>query len=207
MIKAFLFDYGGVISKGGGANDLTEKIASHLNVSLSKAYKLQLLGWGELMIGKIDASEFWKRVENSYGMPVPDSLRNIWNGWENMKPEPEMVACIELLKTNNYRVGLLSNTINYTANQIRDNGGYAIFDFTILSCEVGVIKPDPKIYKLALDKLDNIQPYEVAFLDDQEKCLIPAREMGINAILVKNTQQAIDDINDLIINHHDVTKK
>ncbi|PIR04638.1 MAG: hypothetical protein COV57_03370 [Candidatus Liptonbacteria bacterium CG11_big_fil_rev_8_21_14_0_20_35_14] len=62
------------------------------------------------------------------------------------------------------------------------------FDEVIISAEVGINKPDPKIYSLALDKIKS-NPEESIFIDDLEKNLEPAKKLGIATILYENPKQ------------------
>ncbi|XP_051016692.1 bifunctional epoxide hydrolase 2 [Acomys russatus] len=67
------------------------------------------------------------------------------------------------------------------------------FDYLIESCKVGMIKPEPQIYKLVLDTL-KAKPSEVVFLDDFGSNLKPARDMGMVTILVRNTDSALREL-------------
>jgi epoxide hydrolase-like predicted phosphatase len=198
MIKAFLFDYGGVMTAGGAGFELPERLAANIGVTDDEAW--QMLGpvWSDYSRGKITEAELWAYVEKEHGQPILAAQRDIWNKWPDMRPLPEMVELVRRLKAKGYRVGLLSAVIPNTMAEIRSHGGYDAFDFTILSCEVGYSKPDPEIYELAMRKLPGMQPDEVVFLDDQERFLVPAREMGMQTILVRNAAQAIEDAEALL---------
>ncbi|XP_020754299.2 bifunctional epoxide hydrolase 2 [Odocoileus virginianus] len=67
------------------------------------------------------------------------------------------------------------------------------FDFLIESCQIGMVKPDPQIYKFVLDTLKT-SPSEVVFLDNFETNLKPAREMGTVTILVRDTDTALKEL-------------
>ncbi|GAB1299023.1 Bifunctional epoxide hydrolase 2 [Apodemus speciosus] len=67
------------------------------------------------------------------------------------------------------------------------------FDFLIESCQVGMIKPEPQIYKFVLDTL-KVKPNEVVFLDDFGSNLKPARDMGMTTILVRDTTSALREL-------------
>ncbi len=58
-----------------------------------------------------------------------------------------------------------------------------IFDHIVDSCEVGVRKPEPEIFKIALNAA-GVEPTEVLFLDDFEGNLDTAKSMGIDGLLV-----------------------
>jgi putative hydrolase of the HAD superfamily len=66
-------------------------------------------------------------------------------------------------------------------------------DLIIYSHEVGMSKPDRRIYELTCERL-GVQPAEIVFLDDYEPCIVAAREFGMQAILFQETSQAIADI-------------
>ncbi|CAO2591363.1 Bifunctional epoxide hydrolase 2 [Lemmus lemmus] len=67
------------------------------------------------------------------------------------------------------------------------------FDFLIESCQVGLMKPEPQIYKFVLETL-KAQPNEVVFLDDFGSNLKPARDMGMFTILVRDTDTALREL-------------
>lgn len=61
-----------------------------------------------------------------------------------------------------------------------------LFDAVIDSSAVGMRKPDPRIYQLALDRLGVSSPETSAFLDDFEPNVVAARQLGMHGILVEN---------------------
>jgi HAD superfamily hydrolase (TIGR01509 family) len=67
----------------------------------------------------------------------------------------------------------------------------------IYSHEVGMSKPDPRIYALASERL-GVQPGEMVFLDDVPLMVDAARQAGLQAVLFTTTQQAIADIEALL---------
>ncbi|GER91492.1 hypothetical protein KDW_56540 [Dictyobacter vulcani] len=93
-----------------------------------------------------------------------------------------------------YQTAMLSNS--YTGARQRDQALYGFEDMTdmiIYSHEVGLLKPDPRIYALTCARLE-VEPAEMIFLDDYEPNVIAARVSGIHGILFQNTAQAIADI-------------
>jgi putative hydrolase of the HAD superfamily len=198
MIKAVLFDYGGVISAGGRGVEITERIAANLDISQERAFELLDIGWTLYASGAISEEEFWKQLETAFGKPIPVEKRDIWNSWDVMQPLAVMLDFVRELKRQNLQVGLLSNVIPYTMQQIREHGVYDEFDFAILSAEVGYGKPDKEIYELALQKLPGIQPEEVIFIDDQARFLEPAQALGMSTVLAVSSEQIVKDVTDMI---------
>lgn len=190
MIKACLFDYGGVMTRsGGGGNELPDRLAENLDVSPERALALLLPVWTPYMKGEITSKQLWATIERQYGAPITKKQRNIWNTWQEMCPLTEMVELISELKTNGYKVGLISNVIPDTMTEIRSHGGYDLFDFTVLSYEIGHAKPEPEMYAAAIAKLPGIRPQEMVFLDDQKRCLAPARLIGMKTVWVKDAEK------------------
>ncbi|XP_069831850.1 bifunctional epoxide hydrolase 2 isoform X2 [Dendropsophus ebraccatus] len=70
------------------------------------------------------------------------------------------------------------------------------FDLVIESCRIGMRKPESRIYEYAL-KMLKAEPQETIFLDDIGANLKPARDMGIATVLVKDTENALKELQDL----------
>jgi epoxide hydrolase-like predicted phosphatase len=198
MIKAFLFDWGGVMSDGGRGGLLEDKLSKSLNIPPEEAFKLIGRGWEDYKIGKIDEKTFWQLMEKDHGAPIAQDKRQIWNTWEEISDMPEMTDLVRKLKKDGYQVGVVSDTIPNTASEIRAHGGYDVFDFEILSFEVGYAKPDPMIYKIAMDYLPGVKPSEIVFIDDTENRVAAAKELGMQTIFAKTKEQVIKDVNELL---------
>lgn len=67
------------------------------------------------------------------------------------------------------------------------------FDVVIESCQVGMAKPEPQLYQLALDTL-KARPSEVVFLDDLGVNLKPARTLGMVTVHSRDTQAALREL-------------
>jgi epoxide hydrolase-like predicted phosphatase len=61
------------------------------------------------------------------------------------------------------------------------------------SYEVGIEKPDQRIYEITCERLD-VRPSEVVFLDDLEVNVVAARRLGMRAVFFQSTAQAITDV-------------
>ena len=72
-----------------------------------------------------------------------------------------------------------------------------LVDEMIISAEEGIVKPDERIYQIALDKL-GVEPEETVFLDDLRVNVEAARQLGIKAVQFFNPSQAISDIRALL---------
>ena len=103
-----------------------------------------------------------------------------------------MLTYIRELKPT-YKIGLISNasagkvTNNLSAEQL------ALFDAIIVSAEVGMLKPDPKIFIYGAEKLE-VKPEECVFIDDHEPFLKGAKVTGMKTVHFKD----IDDLREML---------
>ena len=89
-----------------------------------------------------------------------------------------------------YTLAVLSDQWHLSEDPIMPKKLYKRFGVVIVSCDVGLRKPDPKIYKLALKKL-KLKPNQAVFVDNQEWNLKPAQKLGMKTILFKDNKQLI----------------
>jgi FMN phosphatase YigB (HAD superfamily) len=92
-------------------------------------------------------------------------------------------AFFTALRSRGIAVALVSNCADNTRPMLAARGILAMVDAAILSCEVGVSKPDPEIYLMALQSL-GVLGADAVFLDDQPKCCDGAEKIGVRAIQV-----------------------
>jgi epoxide hydrolase-like predicted phosphatase len=71
------------------------------------------------------------------------------------------------------------------------------FDVLVISSEVKLLKPDPRIYQLTLKRL-HLEPQETIFIDDTEKNVLGAQALGIHGILFKDSRETIAQIEKII---------
>ena len=96
---------------------------------------------------------------------------------------PEMVAAVRALRER-YKVALLSNASPGQDDRIRRQFGldvYAEFDIYVNSAYVGLRKPDPAVFYLALDQL-GVAPQQAVLLDDRLPNVDSAQELGIHVV-------------------------
>ena len=70
------------------------------------------------------------------------------------------------------------------------------FDEVVVSCDVGLRKPDIKIYRLILKRF-GLKAKEVLFIDNQKWNLVPAKKLGMKVLLFKENKKTIKDIKKL----------
>lgn len=202
MIKAFLFDYDGVITQGVPDSTLPGRIAKNLQISEATALDWLTDIWSPLLKGKISEDDVFRAFEVKYGKPISLGQRDVWFKWPDLIPLPIMTDLLHMLKARGYPLGVLSNATASTKEEISRNGGYDDFDFVIISSEVGCKKPDAEIFEIALRRLSDIKPSEVIFLDDRESATTAAAALGFKTILVKDHLRAIEEVENLLTVSH-----
>jgi putative hydrolase of the HAD superfamily len=115
---------------------------------------------------------------------------------------PRVVAAIDWLKANDYRLGCITNNVPTgkgagmarTAEKAAAIAAIlARFDHVVESSKVGIRKPDPAIYLMACDAL-GVVPGQCVYLDDLGINCKPAAELGMAAIKVTSGEQALADL-------------
>ncbi|MBE1502636.1 putative hydrolase of the HAD superfamily [Amycolatopsis lexingtonensis] len=105
----------------------------------------------------------------------------------------ELIEYVRQLRPR-YRTGILSNS--FVGAREREQEKYRfeeLVDEIVYSHEVGMSKPDPRIYELTCARLGVVSE-EMVFVDDVESNIASAREAGIHAILYRDNAQAIAEI-------------
>jgi epoxide hydrolase-like predicted phosphatase len=99
------------------------------------------------------------------------------------------------------RTGIISNS--FVGAREREQERYHFdeyMDVIIYSHEVGITKPDRRIYELACERLD-VRPAEMIFVDDLPENTEAARDLGIHPVLFTTTAQAIADVEACLRGH------
>ena len=130
-------------------------------------------------LGKIFPDELWA-LAGFDKSAIPRIERNYLE--KSFTLDADFLPCVKALK-NRYGIALLSNDISEWSKFLRDYYGIEpLLDAAFISGDLGVRKPDPKIYHIVLDTL-RIKPSECVFIDDSPERVDVARELGISSIL------------------------
>lgn len=97
------------------------------------------------------------------------------------------------LHSKGIRVGIISNIYTIFAKIVSMLGDYRGFDPVILSCEVKLKKPNPAIFRLALQRC-RASPEETIFIDNLQENVDAAEQLGMKVILARNSDQIVADV-------------
>jgi len=197
-IRAVIFDFGGVLVRMVDDRPRLE-LAKQLGVPLSHLDDLVFNSETAKQAGRgeITVAEHWKAVGQALGIApggMPAFLEKYWSADDVNWPLLEFIRNLH----PRYKVGLLSNAwddLRQTMHQRWNIDG--LFDVLVISAEVKLGKPDPRIFHLAVERLE-VQPAEAVFVDDILENVEAARREGLFAIQYVELQQAMDELNRLL---------
>ena len=112
--------------------------------------------------------------------------------------DDKLVAYIRSIKPR-YKTGIISNAWSEVSEILGGWGILDAFDVIIGSGDEGVMKPDPRIYHLALAGL-NVQANEAVFIDDFIENIEGARRLGMLGVHFQSTRQALAELEALLEN-------
>lgn len=198
MIKAVIFDWGGVIApnpNGGWMNVLMEM----LNISFEELKpRWDAAGYESLSKGLITDEDFWTKFQESFGKTLDIDTAKVWADGSALQPYPGFLEFIQSLRDAGLKTAVLSNTIKPLSTILRSSGLYSGFDEVVLSDESGLVKPDTAIYEDTVQRL-GVSADECIYIDDLERNLLPAQSMGMITILADgNPNNTISKIKTLV---------
>lgn len=92
-----------------------------------------------------------------------------------------------------FRLGMVSDTHPSLRRIMRNHGSLRFFEAVSLSCEIGALKPDARMYRFALDAL-NVNPETAVFVDDIDANLRGAEALGIRTVKMRRPIYTDDPI-------------
>jgi epoxide hydrolase-like predicted phosphatase len=197
-IRAVVFDIGGVLELTpplGGPEKWERKLGLKAGELGERTRHL----WEAGEIGTITEEEVHQGLGAILGLDqaqVSCFMDDLWTEYLGT-PNVELVEYFRGLRPR-YQTAMLSNS--FVGARRREQERYhfdELADLIVYSHEVGMSKPDRRIYELTCERL-GVRPGETIFLDDVDWAVDGARQIGIQAILFEDNAQAIEDIEALL---------
>lgn len=191
-IKAVIFDIGGV--QFFYNHMITAKpIAKLVKRPVKDVFKIlsdsgNKSGFTRICEKGASEKEYWEYFAKKLNLEKVDSekVQKLWD--KIFYPNNKILKLLPKLKKT-YKLGLISNMGKGHKKYLNLKYGISKpFDTAIFSCDVGISKPNPKIYKKALKKL-KVRAYETLFLDDNPRNIKIAKKLGMKTILFKSNKQ------------------
>jgi putative hydrolase of the HAD superfamily len=115
---------------------------------------------------------------------------------ETLVPRPGAVEVLDELRRRGYRLGLISVCSDEVPTLWEHTELAPRIDEAVFSCSVGVAKPDPRIYRIAAERL-GVEPGECLFVDDQPAFVEGARTAGMDAVRLGDDIERLEDVLEL----------
>ena len=195
-IKAIGFDWVGVVFFTSRYHTL---ITNLLNISQEEFSNSYYKHNHLINTTDIDPKEFWTIIFKELGKESKvDEFLELLRNFPKGKYNEEILPLLKLLRNKDYKIGLFSNHTTAGAQEARQIGVDELFDITLFSAEVGVMKEDPEAFLLLAKKL-NVDISEMIFIDDTPKVLENAEEIGFEPILYTDMPSLLKRLNELNI--------
>jgi len=203
--KAIIFDLGAVILNINYQNTIDEftKLGVN-NAATFYSKKVQTNLFNQIETGMISSNEFLKALQKETKNANINQVEKAWNAMLLDLPE-KRIQLIEKLKKNNYSIYLLSNTNAIHIDAIKKQLGKRkwlafckLFDKMYLSHELGLRKPDVKIFEYILNE-QKLKAEEVFFIDDSPQHIASAKKIGIHCHHLLDDENIITLFPDIIL--------
>lgn len=197
-IHAVIFDLGGVINRTVDRGP-REKLAEHAGMSYEELNRTVFDTDTAIQatLGELTTEEHWENVRRSLGFSADELSEVADYFWGGDSIDIELVDYIRSLRPQ-YKTGLLSNAWDDLRHYLENVWKIAdAFDEIIISAEVGVAKPDPRIYQITLNRL-GVRATEAIFVDDFPTNVEAASQLGIHAVRFQSTSQTLHDVEALL---------
>ncbi len=199
-IEAVFWDLGGVIVR---TEDRTKRERWEQRLGMEPRQLDRLIFGGEMghkaALGEVHAQEVWEWVRQELDLSQEEGQQLTRDFWQGDDLDLELIGYIRGLRAQ-FQTGLISNAwLELRELLVRHWRIDDAFNDLVISAEVGLAKPDPAIYQLALDRLE-VRADRAVFVDDFENNISAAAEIGMHAVLFRSRIQAIAEVDRLIGN-------
>jgi epoxide hydrolase-like predicted phosphatase len=181
MLKGLIFDWGGVLMRTVDASG-RRKWEQKLGLPLYAIDQVVHGGrsWKQAQSGVISDAEYWADVAAQLGLDEEAlvEFRRDYFGGDRL--DQEMVQFIRALRPS-FKTALLSNASPQLRDLLNELGVTDLFDAIVISGLVGVQKPDPAIYRIALERM-GLAPEETILVDDFVRNIEAARALGMQTL-------------------------
>ena len=196
-IRAVFIDFGGVIVRTEDKGPRTRQ-AERLGMTFRDLEKIifESDSSQRASTGEIPEEAHWQAVAEVLGVSRQEADKITAPFFSCDRADVALLDFLRSLRPER-KVGLISNAWSGLRAFITSQKFDDVFDEMIISAEVGLMKPDPRIYRLALDKLGT-HPEESVFLDDVPINVEAARAVGMSAIQFTQPEKTLEELKQLL---------
>ena len=199
-VKAIIFDaYGTLFDVNSAAEKCKDKIGDKWE-GFANFWRTTLLEYTWLRSLMKRHKDFWQVTEDSLeksmnAFKIDKAMKNeLLNLYKALNTFPEVKDVLNKLKEKNYKLAILSNGTPALLNElVKSNNLDNIFDDIFSIEEVGIYKPDAKVYDMPIKKY-KIQKEEVLFLSANTWDISGGGNYGYSSIWVNRNNSIFDNL-------------
>jgi putative hydrolase of the HAD superfamily len=200
MIKNVIFDVGNVFVRWSPPEVVRRcfDLRPGTDANLKRAEALfRCPIWIRLNLGELTQLEAELAYQAEHGLTRAETAKLFFHVMDHQELIDGTVAIAGRLKQAGYRVfGLTDNVHEIVAHLKVRHQFWELFENVVVSAEIGLMKPNPAIFRHTLEKF-NISGAETVFLDDYQVNIDGARSVGIEAKLFTTASRCEDDLREL----------
>ncbi len=192
-LQAIFFDLGGVIIRTEYQAP-REHLAERLNTTYEDLYRIVFESESsrQASLGATTTEAHWQAVTRRLGRPASETKTIRDEFYAGDIVDMGLLAFIRSLRPR-YKTGVISNAWPDLRQYLVEKKADDAFDVLIISAEVGVMKPDPEIFEMALEKA-GVLAKDSAFVDDVPANVEAARALGMYGIVFREPGQVVNDL-------------
>jgi putative hydrolase of the HAD superfamily len=196
-IRAVFFDLGGVIVRTEYQTP-RQQLADRLGMEYDDLNRIVFDSETGLQaaIGAITPQQHWESVIKRLKRPAEEltAIRDEFFAGDIV--DRQILEFLRSLR-GKYQTGLISNAWSDLRDYLVREKMEDVFDHIIISAEVGVAKPDPKIFQIALEQA-RVRPNEAVFVDDFHINIEGCEKVGMKGIHFKDAQSTLPQLKQLL---------
>jgi epoxide hydrolase-like predicted phosphatase len=197
-IRAVIFDFGGVLVRTEDPAP-RDRLAERLGLTSAELSRIIYEGESATLatVGQVTTAAHWEVVRQRLQLAAEELTKVPLEFWGGDQLDEELMRFLRALRPR-FKTALLSNAWDDLRLVIEERWKIAdAFDEIFISAEVGLAKPDPRVYRLVLDKLI-VEPEEAIFVDDFPENVEAARALGMQAIRFRDRDQVLEELRKIL---------
>ena len=199
-IKAIIFDaYGTLFDVNSAAEKCKDKIGDKWE-GFANFWRITQLEYTWLRSLMKRHKDFWQITEDSLDKSMkafnidPKMKKELLNLYKVLSPFKEVPKTLKTLKERNFKLAILSNGTPSLLNElVKSNNLNDLFNDLFSIQEVGIYKPDSKVYDMPIKKY-KIEKNEVVFLSANTWDVSGGGNYGFNSIWVNRNNSIFDNL-------------
>lgn len=192
MVTTFVFDYGGVLTRGASFRTFAKQFTRHSSLSPTEVEAAMQAYWLPARIGEISGREYWQKTAEILKMD-PASLEQAATNCYPM--DRAVLHQISVLKRR-YKIVMLSNQVEGWIESQLSVTQAKLFDGVANSYLTGLAKPDPRAFQeAAASVMSAVQ--ECLMFDDQLDNIAAAQQVGMATFHVTSQKKLLKKLSEL----------